>query len=97
MIEVKFIKSDKLKSEANKIFKGLIKEAYIEIFEFDPSGNNRRKEYFNTLDVEKQKELGYDSETIVFEFENGAIVEFSNSEWASMEVFDNRKLETDKE
>jgi len=97
MIDTKFIKCDKLTDEANKIFKGLIKTAYIEceceeqteensFWEYNIKNNAKRKDYFdNRLDVEKQKELRYDCETVVFEFTNGAIVEFSNSEWAAME------------
>jgi hypothetical protein len=97
----RFIKSDKLKNEANKIFKGLIKTAYFEIRtineneselpEYIVKMNEDSENYFNNfLDIEKQEQLRYDCETIVFEFNNGAIVEFSNSEWASMEI-GNRK------
>lgn len=104
MIDTKFIKCDKLTTEANKIFKGLIKAAYIKFeneeqtkensfWESHIKNNANRKDYFeNRLDVDKQKELRYDCETVVFEFINGAIVEFSNSEWAAMEVCNKSNL-----
>jgi hypothetical protein len=102
MKESKFIKCENLKTQANKIFKGLIKEAYIEwqdeeskdFGNYNKKENAERKNYFdNALYVDDQhKELRYDARTIVFEFINGTIVEFSNSEWGSMSVVDENNL-----
>ena len=95
--------SNNLKEQANKIFNGLVVNAYYsvdpyptentQLSKWNEENNIRRDKYFNeTLNVDLQKELNYDCEMIAFEFSNGAIVSFDNSEWAAMESLDRDKI-----
>lgn len=88
IMETKYIPCENLRINANKIFNGLIEDAYIA-----SDIDDRTKNYFNNLlDIDEQKELCYNAEIIVLKFSNGSIVEFSNSEWGSITKLDSITL-----
>jgi hypothetical protein len=77
------MKSKSLLKQARSIFGELVVEAYVSHFDYD-------LKRLQKIDKELEKEntesgyLCYDGETIVLEFANGKLVQFHNSEWASI-------------
>lgn len=83
----KLIKCENLKNQSNIIFKGLIKNAYYEVFEGNKAGKKNTIDYFeNKLITDKDGDMDLSSELIVLEFKNGATVLFSNSEWGRIGI-----------
>lgn len=66
---------------------GLVRAAYVTTYDY---GTGPKKEVCRRLDQEafldddREGLICYDAATIVLEFNNGVMVEFTNSEWASI-------------
>ena len=85
------MKSKSLLKQAKSIFGELVVEAYVSHYEYDLKRlQNISKELgkFNT----ESGYLRYDGETIVLKFTNGKLVQFHNSEWASISSIDKLNL-----
>jgi hypothetical protein len=86
----KYVKNDNLKNEANKLFKGLIKNAYVEVeqdWKLGYTSNNIIEASLKDC-VDNKGDIHYDSESIALEFTNGTILQFWNSEWGGISKFD---------
>ena len=78
-------KDKKLTELAKEIFGDIVNMAYITTYDF----NGDKDEITSRLDDEKFSDssggnINYDAKTIWIKFTNGKIVEFHNSEWASI-------------
>jgi len=84
------LKNRKLLAIAKTIFGDCVKSAYVANWEKE-SLQRRSK---NLIEENKNNvgTLSYDSVDIVLQFSNGNLVEFRNSEWASMVLI--KKLNT---
>ena len=78
-------KDEKLTKLAKKIFGDIVSVAYITTYDF----NGDKDAIKSRLDIERFSDcsggyINYDAKTIWIKFTNSKIVEFHNSEWASI-------------
>jgi len=79
---------------AKKVFGGIVDTCYVSKggFETETEELINRKLNNVSIDLSAKGRIGYDAETIYILFNNGRFVEFSNSEWGSIEIADINKF-----